>query len=341
MSTHLRGMKEEKDKGGDVEMSESSINEREGAGGGGGDYIPPSTQSDSGYDKGAPGFKKITWGRKDFFDHLERDYLTTSYPCYLLPNLTKVPPEARNWGLKRGSERIFSSPPGGLTNYPTVAHLKTRAPLGYEVTDDIFDRAFNSPQQRRNALSSPAHILSPLARSSEASQSGGLTSKWEGQSSFVQQLDRMKGKMANEDSVPLEKFARSLPSIHPKENPLRAPAAAPRPPSQAPNDNATKIGEMAFEHLTTLYNTTNPDSAARSSAALLDAHMSNLLWIQSRLINHYENLIRTRNLIQKSIDAISVAAFTQTRAIEFSQMFQGQADAEENMYDGVVERTAD
>ncbi|KAF6752341.1 hypothetical protein DFP72DRAFT_1070654 [Ephemerocybe angulata] len=102
-----------------------------------------------------------------------------------------------------------------------------------------------------------------------------------------------------------------------KEAPLPASPAS-RSGPQAPNQDGIKIGEMAFEHLSRLYLGTSADSGARSTAALLDAHMSNLVWMQSRLINHYENM---------------------TRATEFAGIFKGLEDTDEELYNGLVERT--
>lgn len=42
----------------------------------------------------------------------------------------------------------------------------------------------------------------------------------------------------------------------------------------------------------------------RVASGFLDSQIQDLLWMQNRLIDHHDNLLRTRNLIQKMNDAI-------------------------------------
>ncbi|KAF6752340.1 hypothetical protein DFP72DRAFT_850138 [Ephemerocybe angulata] len=192
---------------------------------------------------------------------------------------------------------------------------------GYAITDDILSQAWRTLHRTGGASQWTSHLqlrspiqLPPLpawrrlepdvladARVEKICENmdrhlASLKEKNKADGANLDKLCRLLGIPLDDESPSSQTStsnpaAGTIPNPHSSPNPPHSSAdALPATTTQAPNFEAIKLAETALEHFTKLYQGVTADSGIKSTTALLDAHMSNLVWIQNRLISHYEDM---------------------------------------------------
>lgn len=67
--------------------------------------------------------------------------------------------------------------------------------------------------------------------------------------------------------------------------------------------------------------------AIRVASGFLDTHLNDLAWFHDRVVDHHTNLVRTLNLVRKTLDGVARAAYTRE---QLNDLARGGVPGQEN-----------
>lgn len=86
--------------------------------------------------------------------------------------------------------------------------------------------------------------------------------------------------------------------------------------------DADATRKKAIEMLSEKYWDAQTLDSIKVSTGFLDSQIHDMLWMQNRLLDHHENLIRTRNLIEKTNHALHRSQAMRARVSEVSGVLE-------------------
>lgn len=112
------------------------------------------------------------------------------------------------------------------------------------------------------------------------------------------------------------------------------------PQSQGPTSSGQDpeaVHRKALEMLTDSYWDAQCLDSIKVSTGFLDSEIHDMLWMQNRLLDHHDNLIRTRNLIEKTSHALQRSQAMRAKVTEIGTILEEIAGATTKDMEGVVQ----